>query len=135
MDLEGGFYVIGSGGSASIDRVDPKTGAITRGASLRSAPYAAGMNSIRMSPGGTLYAINSNRGAPAKSALVTIDPRSGEVTRVGALPDDADALAVVRGTAAASYFDSAARLGAIVALALLVIALVFALRARGKRRA
>jgi sugar lactone lactonase YvrE len=136
IDAKGRIYVIGSGGSASIDVVDPATGAITQGASLKDAPYAAGMNSIRMSPDGTLYAVNSNRGAPAKTALVRIDPQSGTVTRVTALPDDADALAVVRGRDrdAESFFASAAGLATIVALVLLALALVYFVRTRKSKR-
>ena len=136
IDAQGRIYVIGSAGSASIDQVDPATGAITRGAALRDAPYAAGMNSIRMSrESGTLYAVNSNRGAPAKTALVRIDPQSGVVTRVVALPDDADALAVLPGSPdAGAFFGSAGGLATIVALALLAIAIVFLVRARISKR-
>jgi hypothetical protein len=46
-----------------------------------------------LSPKGVLYAINTSFGRATQANLITIDPRNGRVTNVGALPNDTDALA------------------------------------------
>jgi DNA-binding beta-propeller fold protein YncE len=77
----------------TLDTVDLASGARTVGPVLSGAPYLSGIHSLTFSPTGTLYGVNTNLAAPAKTALVTIDRVSGVVSLVGALPEDSDGLA------------------------------------------
>lgn len=92
IDKSGDILVAGSGASPRIDILDPQSGELKRGPPLLNAPYAA-INSLTTSSRGVLYAVNSNLGAPASTRLVTIDRKTGEVSNIGALPPDTDALA------------------------------------------
>lgn len=93
IDRSGDMYVSATNAAGTLDRLDVATGHATVGPRLTGAPYIASLNSMAFSPSGTLYAVNSNLSAPAKSMLVTIDTKSGEVKEVGLLPNDVDALA------------------------------------------
>ena len=85
-------YVAATGATGTLDTVDTRTGVGTTGPALTGAPYLSAITNLAFSPSGTLYAVNSNMGAPASSALVTIDTKTGAVTLVGALPGDTHAL-------------------------------------------
>jgi hypothetical protein len=76
---------------------DPKTHKLTTGPNMTGAPFISSMNSMAFSEDGTLYAVNSNLGTPAKTRLVSIDPKSGTVKEVAVLPDDVDPLAFASG--------------------------------------
>jgi hypothetical protein len=94
IDRSGDMYVSATNAAGTLDKLDLATGHATVGPRLAGAPYIASLNSMAFSPSsGTLYGVNSNLSAPAKSMLVTIDAKSGEVKEVGPLPNDVDALA------------------------------------------
>lgn len=93
IDREGSFYVSATNAAGTLDRVDLATGHVTVGPRIIGAPYLSSISSLAFSPAGVLHAVNSNLGAPAKSALIVIDPKSGQVKELGALPNDVDPLA------------------------------------------
>jgi len=95
FDGQGKLYVTPSGATGAIETRDPATGAIASGPALLNAPYLSSLNSLAFSPQGHLFGVNSNMGSPAHTALVRIEPRSGVVTQIGALPEDTDCLAFV----------------------------------------
>jgi hypothetical protein len=64
---------------------------------MTGAPFVSSMSSMAFSEDGTLYAVNSNLGTPAKTRLVSIDPKTGVVKEIAALPDDVDPLAFASG--------------------------------------
>lgn len=102
MGATGGGLAIDQGGIAHIatttavgtlDTVDTTTGVRTVGPVLSGAPYLSAIHSLTFSPSGALYGVNTNLAAPAKTALVTIDPATGVTSLVGHLPEDSDGLA------------------------------------------
>jgi hypothetical protein len=93
IDRAGDIYLSATGAAGTLDRLDVKTGQATVGPRLFGAPYIASVNSMAFSASGTLYAVNSNLGSPAKTSLIVIDKSSGYVKSIGALPNDIDALA------------------------------------------
>lgn len=93
IDRADNIYVSITGAAGTLDRLDTKTGQATVGPRLVGAPYIAKVNSMAFSASGTLYAVNSNLGSPAKTSLITIDTKSGDVKSIGALPNDIEALA------------------------------------------
>ena len=93
IDREGSFYVSATNAAGTLDRVNLADGHVTVGPRIAGAPYLSSINSMAFSPSGVLHAVNSNLGAPAKSALVVIDPASGAVKELGSLPNDVDPLA------------------------------------------
>ncbi len=102
IDREGSFYVSATNAAGTLDRIDLSNGHVTVGPRIVGAPYLSSINSLAFSPSGVLHAVNSNLGAPAKSALVVIDPKSGEAKELGALPNDVDPLAFAPSSVAAS---------------------------------
>lgn len=92
IDAEGNAYIASEGAGGTLDRVDLGTGAVTRGPQMTGAPFPAGVNSMSFTPSGLLLAVNSNGGAPAATRLVTINTATGNVSTIGTLPDDTDAL-------------------------------------------
>lgn len=124
VDSKGRFYVAATGAAGTLDTVDPSTGAITPGPAIQGAPYPAGINSLSFSPAGVLYAVNTNLGSPAATMLITIDPATGRVTPVSALPSDTDALVFSQESGALSGFaTSRGGLSLFAALACLAIGL------------
>ena len=93
IDRAGDMYVSATNAAGTLDRVDLATGHATVGPRLVGAPYIASLSSMAFAPTGALYAVNSNLSAPAKTSLVTIDVKTGEVKEIGALPNDVDAIA------------------------------------------
>ena len=77
-----------TGAAGTLDSIDLGTGVATRGPSLSGAPYEAAIDNLTFSPSGELFAVNSDGGAPSHAALVVIDPATGKIRRIGALPDD-----------------------------------------------
>ena len=102
---KGGFVLIGgnkayvatTGGAGTLDIIDIETGEVAQGPTLSGAPFPDLINSLAYNKG-TLYAINSNFGRSSQANLVTIDPHTGKVTNVGALPNDTDAITFGPGT-------------------------------------
>jgi DNA-binding beta-propeller fold protein YncE len=100
MATKGGFVVTprgvaviaASGAKGTLDSVDLKTGAITASVPLSGARYPELIAGLASSPKGHLYGVNTNGGTPARADLVKIDARTGQVTTVGPLPNDTDAI-------------------------------------------
>ena len=93
IDKRGIAHLTTSTAVGTLDTVDMRTGARTMGPVLSGAPYLSAIHSLTFSPSGVLYAVNTNLAVPAKAALVIIDPTSGVVALVGALPEDSNGLA------------------------------------------
>jgi hypothetical protein len=92
IDDRGVAYVAATGATGTLDTVDTLTGRGTAGPPLEGAPYLSAITNLTFGPDGTLYAVNSNMGSPASTALVSIDVASGKVRDIGRLPNDAHAL-------------------------------------------
>lgn len=127
IDRGGGKgYVAATGANGTLDVIDLETGKGTPGPKLMGAPFAVSIDNMTLAPSGTLYAVNSNGGAPSNAALVTIDPESGAVTRIGALPPDTRGLIFAPERARPSTWDEARKwilvALSVVALALMVVA-------------
>ena len=93
IDRDGSIYVSATNAAGTLDRVDLASGHVTVGPRIIGAPYLSSISSMAFSPAGVLHAVNSNLGAPAKSALIAIDPKTGQVKELGPLPNDVDPLA------------------------------------------
>jgi hypothetical protein len=90
------LYLSATSGTGTLDTLDPATGARTVGPTLTGAPLADSINAMAFNSAGVLFASDSDRGSsPATVHLVTIDPNTGAVSDVGALPGDTDAIAIV----------------------------------------
>src|ERR1700674_2488663 len=89
----GEMYVSATNAAGTLDHIDISTGRAAVGPRLIGAPYITSVNSMAFSQSGVLYATNSNLGAPAKTALITIDTKTGTVATVGPLPNDSDGMA------------------------------------------
>jgi len=139
---KGGFVLIGAskayvattGGAGTIDTVDISTGEVVTGPTLTGAPFPDLVNSLAYNKG-IVYAINSNFGRSSQANLVTIDPHTGKVTNVGALPNDTDAITF--GPAAVSKDVTTSilewRLPILIGLAVFaLLVIVVAMRSSGK---
>jgi sugar lactone lactonase YvrE len=104
IDDRGQILVAAAGSTPRLDAFDSAKGELQHGPPLVNAPYGA-FNSLTISSRGVLYAVNSNMGAPASTRLVTIDRKTGEVTNLGALPPDTDALAFLPAGSSAAAPD------------------------------
>jgi hypothetical protein len=93
IDAHGIAHIATTTAVGTLDKFDTHTGTRRTGPVLSGAPYLSAIRSLTFSPAGILYGVNTDLAVPAKSALVTIDPASGVVSLVGALPDDANGLA------------------------------------------
>jgi hypothetical protein len=91
------LYVAPRGVAGALYSVNTSTGAATAGPTMSGAPITScgALAAMAASNAGTLYAIDSDRGSVATTALVTVNPITGVITQVGAinLPDDSDGLA------------------------------------------
>jgi hypothetical protein len=85
--------IAASSGTGTLDRIDLRTGAITAGVRLKGARYPELITGLTESPNGTLLGVNTNAGTPALADLVTIDLGTGQVTTIGPLPNDTNAIA------------------------------------------
>lgn len=142
---KGGFVLIGpdqayvatTGGAGTLDIVDIATGSVTTGPALVGAPFPDLINSLAYNKG-TLYAINSNFGRSSQANLVTIDPHTGKVTNVGALPNDTDAITFGPATAPRDMTASLMEMRFPILIGLGIFALgviVVAMRSSGKPNA
>ena len=139
---KGGFTLIGenkayvatTGGAGTIDVIDINTGNITTGPALSGAPFPDLINGLAFQRG-ILYAINTNFGRSTQANLVTIDPQTGKVTNVGALPNDTDAIAFGPAQTSKDVTTSLLeyRVPILIALGIFaLIVIVFAMRSSGK---
>jgi hypothetical protein len=131
IDDKGTAYVTPAGASGTLDRVDTRTGALTRGPQLAGAPFPTGITAMTFTPSGLLLALNANGGSPANVRLVTINTASGQVSAIGSLPDDTDSLAFtsagshdIRSALATMSGRTLALLSLVLGLALAVGAMV-----------
>ncbi|HEX4782251.1 MAG TPA: hypothetical protein VH301_15935 [Usitatibacter sp.] len=139
---KGGFVLIGggkayvatTGGAGTIDTIDIDTGVVTTGPALTGAPFPDLINSLAFNKG-IVYAINSNFGRSSQANLVTIDPRTGKVTDIGALPNDTDAITFGPATVSKDVTTSILewRFPILVGLGLFaLLVIVVAMRSSGK---
>ena len=84
--------VAASGAKGTLDLIDLTTGAVTKGPELKGARYPAFINSMALSRKGVLYGVNTDGGTPALADLVSIDRHTGQITVLGPLPNDTDAI-------------------------------------------
>lgn len=125
-EAKGIAHVAVSGAGGTLDHVDLESGLVTPGPKLVDAPYPGGINSLTLSPTGTLFAVNTNLGHPANTLLVRIDTSTGVIAQIGPLPNETDALVFVEPPWSAKEL-ALSHWQLIAALSLvLVIALVFA---------
>jgi hypothetical protein len=113
-----------NGASGRLYKVDVRTGEITPGAELAGAPFDASLDNLTFSPSGELYGVNSDGGAPSKTALVTVDARIGAVTRIGALPDDVRGLIFATERSRGFVSRETVRFWALVALGVVALGLI-----------
>lgn len=97
INRDGLVYISANSSAGSLDTFDPATHKLTTGPNMTGAPFISSMNSMAFSENGTLYAVNSNLGTPAKTRLVSIDTKTGAVKEIAVLPDDVDPLAFAPG--------------------------------------
>jgi hypothetical protein len=136
IDRSGDFYVSATNAAGTLDRVNLADGRVTVGPRIAGAPYLSSINSMAFSPAGVLHAVNSNLGAPAKSALIAIDPKTGVVKELGPLPNDVDPLAFAPSSLAAATEEPAVKLWMLVAVAMAAgIVLGYGLALVSRRRA
>ena len=93
VNREGLVYISANSPGGTLDLFDPREGKLTAGPQMKGAPYVSSINSMAFGDDGMLYAVNSNLGTPAKTRLVSIDVKSGDVKDVMGLPEDVDSLA------------------------------------------
>jgi outer membrane protein assembly factor BamB len=90
VNRDGLIYISANSPGGSLDTFDPRDGKVVAGPQIKGAPYVSSINSMAFGEDGTLYAVNSNLGTPAKTRLITIDVKTGEAKDLMALPDDVD---------------------------------------------
>jgi hypothetical protein len=93
IDRLGTIFISANTSAGSLDTFDTATQKVTTGPTLTGAPFVSSLNSMAFSEAGTVYAVNSNLGTPARTRLVSIDTKTGAVKDITALPDDVDPLA------------------------------------------
>jgi hypothetical protein len=122
-------FVSATSATGTLDTVNLTTGVGTTGPAMTGATFNDAMNAMTFTPGGTLFAVNSNNNGPANTVLVTINTTTGAVTNIGALPDDIDAIVFAASPVAAPTMSE----WMLVLMGLLLGMTGFAaLRARGR---
>ena len=92
VNRDGLVYISANSPGGTLDTFDPHAAKLAAGPQLKGAPYVSSINSMAFGDDGVLYAVNSNLGTPAKTHLVSIDLKTGDVKDVMALPEDVDSL-------------------------------------------
>ena len=123
IDANDRAYLTIAGATGTLDTIDTNSGLITPGPRIAGAPFQ-GINSLTVTPGGRLFAVNTNLGRPASTMLIAIDPASGAVSQIVPLPNDADALVFVEPPWRLA--DLAASRGALTAAAAVVVVIAVA---------
>jgi hypothetical protein len=90
---QGLAIVAGSTNGGIIDEVDVETGDLVGGVSVINNSVLNAVYALTYMPTRSLLAVNQVKGRERGRELVSIDPESGNVTRIGALPDEVDAIA------------------------------------------
>lgn len=125
------------GAQGRLLRIDLQSGQAMEGARLSGAPYDASIENLTFSPSGVLYAVNSDGGTPSKAALVTIDLKTGNVAKIGTLPDDVHGL-IFAPERRSRWSVETLRLWALVALggvaAVIILYALFGRRSAGGQR-
>ena len=135
FDKSGRLFVSVSTSAGTIDTWNPGDDKVATGPTISGAPFVSAVNSMAFSESGTLYAVNSNMGAPAKTRLVRIDLATGRTVDVGALPADVDPLAFAPERAAGHGHGFDGRWARLAAAGLVLFAAGFAAgHAAGRRR-
>jgi hypothetical protein len=93
VNREGIVYISANSSAGTIDSYDPRENKLVTGPVIKGAPYVSSLGSMAFGDDGVLYGVNSNLGTPAKTRLISIDPKTGEAKDLMALPDDVDPLA------------------------------------------
>jgi len=99
-------YVAASGPAGTLDFLDLATGTRRLGPALKGAPFPYAITNLSYSPSGRLYAVNANSGVPAETMLVLIDPATGSISPIGALPNDIEGLIFAERPAGFSIKDN-----------------------------
>lgn len=99
----GTAMIAASGANGTLDTIDLKDGAIIASVPMSGARYPQLINGLAMSPQGILFGVNTNGGVPALADLVRIDAKTGQITIVGPLPNNTDALTFGPAVAAESH--------------------------------
>jgi len=131
----GKAFVAGTGGAGTLDSIDMNTGTIAIGPAITGAPFPDLINGLAYSKG-VLYGINTSFGRSTQANLITIDPVTGKVTNIGALPNDTDALTFGPATEPKDMAASLMEWRTPVLVALFVFAMIVvivAMRLSGKR--
>jgi hypothetical protein len=132
IDTNGRTYLAATGATGTLDTIDRNTGVVTKGPKLEGAPFG-GINSLAIAPDGSILAVNTNLGSPANTVLVRINVATGNVTQIGPLPNDTDALAFVEQPWSLAEVLSSRRTLTLIA-ALVVVGLVVAFFLGTRRR-
>ena len=94
INSRGLALVTATANASVIDEVDPTTGELVGGLALVDASILGAVYALTYIPTGALLAVNQSKSRKAGRELVSIDPETGSVTRIGALPDGVDAIAI-----------------------------------------
>lgn len=138
--MSGGALVVSQDGSEAllaVDgaqgrllRIDLRSGQAIEGPRLSGAPYDASIDNLTLAPSGVVYGVNSDGGTPSKAALVTVDLATGNVAKIGPLPDDVHGL-IFAAARRGRWSVESLRTGALVALGVVATAIIlYALLAR-----
>ncbi|HXF80864.1 MAG TPA: hypothetical protein VN598_18495 [Usitatibacter sp.] len=133
MSINGGTAFVSVRGTTpgTLDSVNIATGAGTTGPALTGAPTTDAFDAMAVSPGGVLFAVNTDRSSsPTTNFLVTINTGTGAVTSVGALPGDMDALAFAPLLAPSHAVPAMDMWALMLMAAMLAVAGAWALRSR-----
>jgi len=90
---QGLAIVAGSTQRGVIDEVNVETGDLVGGLSVINNSVLNAVYALTYMPTRSLLAVNQVKGRERGRELVSIDPESGNVTRIGPLPDEVDAIA------------------------------------------
>lgn len=94
IDSRGNGYVARWGSRGTLDQVDLQQGTIEAGPAVSNLADVSTLRSMAFSAANELLATVSVRSTAAGSALLRIDPATGEARAVGDIPDDSEAIAV-----------------------------------------
>ena len=112
-----------SSDTGNVDTINPATGAGTPGPVLTGAPAGFGCINATAGLGATLYGVDTDNGGVASTTLIRINPATGAITNVGALPDDTDALVFAAAGGGVALTAPTLSEWALVALALMIAAI------------
>jgi hypothetical protein len=94
IDSRGNAYVAPWSERGRLDRVDLREGTLAPGPRVSHLPDASALRSMAFSSRDELLATHSVRSALGASALLRIDPATGEARAIGEIPEDSEAIAV-----------------------------------------